>query len=110
MGKKNLDSFKLTDFAVQQTEQQRTRVVKVNILIVSEGTKTEVNYFKAFPKMRLSSEVVQVETATEAVGTGMNTVQVVLEAEEIVQKGLRRKPAHIYDRVGVVFARDSFAP
>lgn len=108
MGKKNLNSFNLTDFAVQQTEQQRVHTVKVNILIVSEGTKTEVNYFKAFPKMKLNSRIVQVDSRTDAVGTGMNTVQVVREADRLVKEAEAAGASRKYDSVWVVFDRDSF--
>lgn len=74
-----------------------TREVKPRILIVSEGTKTEPNYFEAF---RISSLDVQIA------GTGMNT-------DSLIQETVRCKQLAIdqgepFEHVWAVFDRDSF--
>jgi hypothetical protein len=63
-----------------------------SILIVSEGTKTEPQYFESF---RVSS--------VEVIGTGFNTDSLVQYA---VDKKNAARPA--YDQVWCVFDRDSF--
>ncbi len=65
-------------------------------LIVCEGTKTEPNYFKAFPT---NTEVVSVEVE----GTGYNTVS-------LVDRALRSSGNGGYDEVWCVFDKDSFSP
>ncbi|MEI7990503.1 MAG: RloB family protein [Chloroflexota bacterium] len=67
--------------------------IRQRFLIVCEGTKTEVNYFRRFHAPGL---VIQVE------GTGMNTLNVVDEA-------LRLSQEEEYDQVWCVFDKDDFA-
>jgi hypothetical protein len=77
-----------------RARQYETREPLPRILIVCEGTKTEPSYFKQF---RVSGLEVRVE------GTGTNTKDVVLCAEELCAE-------EQFDTVWCVFDRDSFSP
>lgn len=78
----------------RRTQRRVNRIpLRQRFLIVCEGEKTEPNYFRAF---RAPSDVrVKVE------GVGYNTVSLVEEAIELMQKD-------DYDQVWCVFDRDDF--
>jgi hypothetical protein len=80
--------------------QEATRQLVAYFLIVCEGEKTEPNYFKAFPR---NSKKFVVDLTT--IGTGSNTLSLVDRAIE-----LRDKSEQDFDRVWVVFDKDSFKP
>ena len=81
----------------RQEQRRKSRQVVCKILIVSEGTKTEPNYFKAFRSFNRGTIVYDIEVKGEA----DNTINVVDKAIELKNKG-------DYDRVWAVFDRDSF--
>ena len=81
----------------------RTRKVRNRYLIVCEGEKTEPHYFEAL-KNQLPKGVVDVDI----VGAGDNTLNIVKIAKEKCNK--RQKSATPYDKVWVVFDKDSFPP
>jgi len=82
----------------QSKKKSKSRDINIFILIVCEGTKTEPNYFKSFPKS-VGQFVFDIQTE----GTGMNTLNVVDKAIE-----LRDSSDQEYDRVWAVFDKDSF--
>lgn len=73
----------------------------VYFLIVSEGTKTEPNYFETFIGKR-GSKVVSVNCK----GRGKNTTQLIAEAKKIQEQD--RKHGKVYDSVWIVFDKDNF--
>jgi hypothetical protein len=79
------------------------KIEKPTILIVCEGEKTEPNYFKSFVRI-LPRGSVQVDV----VGEGCNTLSLVEDAEKRSKESSKRNMP--YDRVWVVFDRDSFSP
>ncbi|MDR0940705.1 MAG: RloB family protein [Bacteroidales bacterium] len=84
-------------FAKQST-RSKSRELKTYFLIVCEGEKTEPNYFKSFPK-KVGKFIYDISLE----GGGINTGGVVDKAIE-----LRDKSKQKYDRVWVVFDKDSF--
>ena len=85
-------------FAQSNKKRNKSREIRVSILIVCEGTKTEPNYFKSFPK-NVGQFVFDIQTK----GTGMNTLNVVEKAIELRNDSILK-----YDRVWAVFDRDNF--
>ena len=81
----------------RQAQRRKTRMIVCKILIVSEGTKTEPNYFKSFRTFNRGTVVYDIEVKGEA----DNTINVVDKAIELKNKGE-------YDSVWAVFDRDSF--
>ena len=81
----------------RQEQRRKTRQIRCNILIVSEGTKTEPNYFKAFRSFNRGTVVYEIEVKGEA----DNTINIVDKAIELRNKGN-------YDSVWAVFDKDSF--
>ncbi len=75
------------------------------ILIVCEGTKTELNYFEAiketFPKKILETFSIEVE------GTGTSTLKIIEIAIQLRKKA-KELQNRVYDHVWAVFDRDSF--
>lgn len=71
-----------------------------SFLIVTEGTKTEVNYFKSFPLYE------EPEIRTVVLGTGTNTLSLVAEAKKIVSRYAEDEKN--FDEIWVVFDKDSF--
>ncbi|WP_155287708.1 RloB family protein [Lacticaseibacillus zhaodongensis] len=69
------------------------------ILIVSEGTETEPNYFRGFQTY--------IEPTIKAVGTGTNTIDVVYRAIDERDR-VKDNPDKRYDQVWCVFDRDQF--
>jgi hypothetical protein len=69
-------------------------------LIICEGEKTEPNYFRSFPR---NSKRIVFDVTT--IGTGRNTTSLVERAIKI-----REKSEQQFDRVWVVFDKDSFKP
>ena len=80
-------------------------------LVVSEGTKTEVNYFVRFARYLevtlnrdpLRSRPILSNEIVEAHGSGMDTIRVVRHADEI-----RRQSPNIYASTWAVFDKDDF--
>ncbi|MFY7998051.1 MAG: RloB family protein [Candidatus Kapaibacteriota bacterium] len=68
------------------------------VLIVCEGEKTEVNYFRAFPQAEVKP--------FDVVGTGKNTLSLVQEAERLQKAG--KEQGKRYNQVWCVFDMDSF--
>jgi hypothetical protein len=86
--------------AAELRRAEGTRQPRI-ILIVCEGSKTEPNYFKAFPENPRVYDEIDIQ------GTGYNTVSLIKKAIQLrneAQKG--RKP---YQEVWCVFDRDSFS-
>ena len=81
----------------RQEQRRKSRQVVCKILIVSEGTKTEPNYFKAFRTFNRGTIVYDIEVKGEA----DNTINVVDKAIEFRDNGE-------YDSVWAVFDKDSF--
>ena len=81
----------------RQEQRRKSRQIVCKILIVSEGTKTEPNYFKAFSSLNRGTIVYDIEVKGEA----DNTINVVDKAIELRDKGE-------YDSVWAVFDKDSF--
>lgn len=69
-------------------------------LIITEGTETEVNYFRSFPLYK------KPEIRTVVVGTGANTLSLVERAKEIIQT--YKSKGENFDEKWVVFDKDSF--
>lgn len=84
---------------IEQKRQEGTRNKRVRFLIVSEGIKTEPNYFYALrddlPKGTIS--VIDIQ------GSGKETIRIIDEAIAIRDRCQKK-----YDRVWTVFDRDSF--
>ena len=78
-----------------------TRSKRVYFLIVTEGVKTEPNYFNAL-KQDLGLGTISV---IDIEGQGKDTLRVVEEAISLRQKSF---PFKRYDRIWAVFDRDSF--
>ena len=85
-------------FAQDNKKRKKSRALKVSILIVCEGTKTEPNYFKSFPK-NVGQFVFDIQTE----GTGMNTLNVVEKAIELRNNSIQK-----FDSVWAVFDKDNF--
>ena len=81
----------------RQEQRRKSRQMVCKILIVSEGTKTEPNYFKVFQTFNRGTIVYDIEVKGEA----DNTINVVDKAIELKNKG-------DYDSVWAVFDKDSF--
>ena len=81
----------------RQEKRRKSRQMVCKILIVSEGTKTEPNYFKSFRTFNRGTIVYDIEVK----GEGDNTINVVDKAIELKNKG-------DYDSVWAVFDKDSF--
>lgn len=79
------------------------RTVYKRFLIISEGTKTEPNYFRSM-KDKLHKGLLELEI----LGLGTNTLDLVERAEEVrlrhLEKGSR------FDQIWVLFDKDSFPP
>ncbi|MBO7438655.1 MAG: RloB domain-containing protein [Bacteroidales bacterium] len=82
----------------RQEQRRKSRQIVCKILIVSEGTKTEPNYFKNFDSREMGKYIVNVEVKGEA----DNTINVVNTAIELSKK-------EEYDSVWAVFDKDSFS-
>jgi hypothetical protein len=85
--------------AAELRRLESTRQPRI-ILIVCEGSKTEPNYFKAFPENHRVYDEIDIH------GTGYNTVSLVRKAIQLRNEAQKnRKP---YQEVWCVFDRDSF--
>ena len=78
-----------------------SRTPKYYYLIVCEGEKTEPNYFKSL-KEDLPKGIVDVDI----LGEGFNTLSIIQEAKDALAKS--KTTFRPYDKVWVVFDRDSF--
>jgi hypothetical protein len=85
-------------FARKEKKTKKKRELIAYFLIVCEGSKTEPNYFKSFPKKNG-----QIVYDIEFEGGGISTLKVVEKAIEIRDSSKQK-----YDRVWAVFDRDSF--
>lgn len=83
---------------VETPRKEGTRELRAFFLIVCEGSKTEPNYFKSFPKM--AGNLVFDLTFD---GGGISTTKVLEKALEIRDKSSRK-----FDRIWIVFDKDSF--
>ena len=81
-----------------KNQKRNKKDIQISILIVCEGTKTEPNYFKSFPK-KVGVFVFDIQTD----GIGTNTLKVVEKAMELRDNSITK-----FDRVWAVFDRDSF--
>lgn len=81
----------------RKEQRRKSRQMVCKILIVSEGTKTEPNYFKSFRTFNRGTIVYDIEVKGEA----DNTINVVDKAIELRDQGE-------YDSVWAVFDKDSF--
>ncbi|MBR4326915.1 MAG: RloB domain-containing protein [Bacteroidales bacterium] len=81
----------------RKEQRRKSRQIVCKILIVSEGTKTEPNYFKSFRTFNRGTIVYDIEVKGEA----DNTINVVDKAIELRDQGE-------YDSVWAVFDKDSF--
>lgn len=82
--------------------------IRLHILIVCEGEKTEPNYFKSIEKL-LPQGVVKLDIH----GVGRNTISLVNDTIEKITKAKneerKNKFFRSYDKIWVVFDRDSFS-
>ena len=89
----------------QQIEKERRRYAfrpqRERILIVTEGERTEPNYFEGF-KTIIPRGIVHVEV----IGTGFNTIQVVQAAQN--ERDDKRGTDEEFDQVWVAFDKDDF--
>lgn len=108
MAKKKKQKFSFHDFVDSLKREEVPRIIdskeeRQYFLIVTEGEKTEPNYFKGLIK-QLPEHLVEVEI----IGEGANTISVVEAAidkrKEKEQQVLQPK----YDEVWTVFDRDDF--
>ena len=81
----------------RQEQRRKSRQIVCKILIVSEGTKTEPNYFEKFRTFNRGTKVYDIKVE----GESDNTINVVNKAIELKNKG-------DYDSVWAVFDKDSF--
>jgi hypothetical protein len=85
--------------AAELRRAESTRQLRI-ILIVCEGSKTEPNYFKAFPENQRVYDEIDIQ------GMGYNTVSLVKKAIQLRNEAQKnRRP---YQEVWCVFDRDSF--
>jgi hypothetical protein len=94
-----IDNASQKRFAQQQQHARKVKKLVSYFLIVCEGSKTEPNYFKSFPK-EIGGVVYDVKLGGDG---GINTLGVVEKAIE-----LRDNSSQQYDRVWAVFDKDSF--
>ncbi len=90
--------LKRTKRTLTKKRKQAVKDLNVYFLIVCEGEKTEPNYFKSFKK-NVKSFVYNIETR----GEGSNTLDLVKRTIKA-----RNSSSQQYDRVWVVFDKDSF--
>ncbi|MBA7541989.1 hypothetical protein ES705_34305 [subsurface metagenome] len=101
---KKIDNAILKRRTQQVKKEQRRyafRPQREKILIVTEGERTEPNYFEGF-KTIIPRGILHVEV----IGTGFNTVQVVQAAQK--ERYDKRGTDEEYDRVWVAFDKDDF--
>ncbi len=99
-----VDNALLKRFASKEKKRSiGIEATKVFILIVSEGTKTEPNYFEAikakFPRGIIDTVDIQ--------GTAKNTLTIIEECEKLRDLAKTNR-YRIYDEVWAVFDKDSF--
>lgn len=99
--KKKLSAMSTESFAAQEVSKEE-KLIRIRVLIVCEGTKTEPNYFKSFSKVQKGIFVYDITTE----GGGINTDKVVSEA--IKHKVKAEAEGNPYDSVWAVFDKDSF--
>lgn len=100
----NINNDLLRKFERDSSEKrlQNVRNKIVYFLIVCEGEKTEPNYFKSFKNREVASYVCEMDIH----GEGRNTLGLVNECIKIRDKEISK--GKDYDRIWVVFDRDSF--
>lgn len=104
--KAKIDNAKKKRFERQETKRrQDIRFKRRYYLIVCEGVKTEVNYFRGLQK-ELPPHAIELIDLTIK-GAGLNTLGVVEEALSI-KTTIEQQPGRVIDEVWAVFDRDSF--
>ena len=101
--KKMPERFQMDSNKLVRSRKDKTRKIRYYYLIVCEGEETEPNYFKAIKK-QLPPDIVDVDVS----GEGANTQTIVNIAKRKSEK--RKNTSKPYDKVWVVFDRDSFPP
>ena len=101
-------TFSKKSWPGQKSAQSGKRIYRVRkersrYLIVCEGEKTEPNYFEALKK-KLPRGIIDIEI----LGIGANTLSIIEFAKEKYSQG--QKSSIPYDKVWVVFDKDSFPP
>ncbi len=91
------DCHHFTKKRALKRRKKNSREYKDSILIICEGSETEVKYFKSFPVTNIK---------VETIGTGRNTISLISEAIEI-WKGFADDHT-FYERLWCVFDRDDF--
>lgn len=100
--KKKLNTVDLNRFSAKSVSKE-SKLIRVKVLIVCEGEKTEPNYFRSFSQIANGSGYVY-DVTTE--GGGINTLWVVDKAAELKKKA--ESIGQPYDTVWAVFDKDSF--
>lgn len=100
----NNDLLRRFERAGSEKRLQNVRNKIAYFLIVCEGEKTEPNYFKSFKNKNVTSYVCEMDIH----GEGRNTLGLVKECIKIRENEVAK--GKNYDRVWVVFDRDSFKP
>ena len=96
--KVKLDDKKVSRYGSRANKERMTKKPVSKILIVSEGTETEPNYFMNFHYQDRGKYILNIKAQGEAT----NTIQVVDKAIELREKD-------DYDSVWAVFDKDSFS-
>lgn len=99
--KKMLERFQGDSRKLVRSRKDKTRNIRLYYLIVCEGEKSEPNYFKAIKK-QLPPDIVDVDVS----GEGANTQTIVNIAK--IKSKKRKNTTKPYDKVWVVFDKDSF--
>lgn len=99
--KKSLKSINQLQFRPKASIHKSVQV-KLNVLIVCEGEKTEPQYFKHFNNIVIGDWIYTINCK----GGRMNTIQVVEKAIELRDKA--KKTNKPYDSVWAVFDKDDF--
>ncbi|MFA6101339.1 MAG: RloB family protein [Victivallaceae bacterium] len=92
-------------FPGTQTREVRNIPVRRYYLIICEGAKTEPNYFKSLRK-KLPTDIVR---CIDISGTGTNTLSL-LDCAESEYKKREKSQDPPYDKIWLVFDKDSFPP
>lgn len=96
---------KKSDSGKAWMQPRRDRVIKIAPeyhLIVSEGTKTEPQYFQTIKDA--VNESFRNRVQLEIVGVGANTVSLFQKAKEVAEAG-----ANVYKHVWIVYDKDDFS-
>lgn len=100
---KRVNSFLPEGFDRERSRRQGHRPKRRNILIICEGEKTEPSYFEAFRKCLVGGEGDRVVVR----GLGMNTLNLIEEAQRLIDERNRSDDPPFYE-VWIVFDKDDF--